>query len=390
MKRLIAALFAVALVGFFGYRLYQEWPSDDAEVAGRFGGGSFGRSVSAATAELGPVNEAVTLVGSLRAEETVAVNPKVNGRVVEILVNIGDAVTAGDLIARLDDDELQQQLQQREAALEVNQAVVNQRELELRNQGTMLDRAKGLAESGLMSAEELESSQTRYDVAQAQLNLARAQLVQAEASAAEIGIRVDQTRILAPISGLVGRRHVDPGAMVNASTSLATIVKLDTVKLVAAVPERDVSKVAAGATGTIYVDAIPGRSFRGEVARISPLLDPQTRTAQIEVVVPNPEHELKAEMFARLELDFGSKRDALRIPRQALVVRGEQQGVFVITDDIARFREIQIGLAEDDWLEITGGIAVGETVATMGANLLRDGDPVRVTGGSSGPKETSA
>ena len=389
MKRLIAILSAAAFAGLIGYRLYQQWPGEEPSAAGRFDGGGFGRSVSAAVAELGPVSEAVTLVGSLRAQETVAVNPKVNGRVVEMLVDIGDAVDAGDLIARLDDDELQQQLQQREAALEVNKAVVRQRELELTNQATMLNRAKGLAQSGLMSAEELGQSQIRYDVAQAQLNVASAQLVQAEASAAEMRIRVDQTRISAPISGLVGRRHVDPGALVNANTSIVTIIKLDSVELVAAVPERGVAKVQVGAPGTVYVDALPGRSFRGQVARISPLLDPQTRTAQVEVVVPNPQHELKAEMFARVELDFGSKREALRIPRQALVVRGEQQGVFVIADDVVRFREIQIGLAEDDWLEVTGGVEVGETVATMGANLLRDGDPVRVTG-RRGRQETSA
>jgi len=94
-------------------------------------------------------------------------------------------------------------------------------------------------------------------------------------------------------------------------------------------------------------------------------------------------------MFARVELDFGSKREALRVPRQALVVRGEQQGVFVISEDVARFREIRIRLAEDEWLEVTEGLQVGETVATMGANLLRDGDPVRVSGGR-GSQETSA
>ena len=377
-KLVLAGVFL--LVGFIAFRLYQEWPTDDAAAGFQMPPGGFGRSVSSAQAEYGAVSEAVTLVGSLRAQEQVEVNPRVSGRVESMRVDIGDAVEVGDLLAEIEDDELLQQLQQSDAALEVSDAMVQQRILELRNQEVILERARGLQESGLMSAEELEQAQTRYDVAQAQLNLARAQEGQSAASHRELQIRHEQMSITAPMSGFVGRRWVDRGALVNSNTPIVTIVNLATLKLVAAVPEREVTKVETGASGIVYVDSMPGETFAGQVARISPLLDPQTRTAQVEVVVPNPDSRLRAEMFARVELSLGSNREALRVPRQALVVRGRDEGVFVLRDDVAHFTKIDTGLSEDDWIEVTAGLQPGDTVATMGANLLKDGDPVRVIG----------
>lgn len=383
MNRKLLLVGAVALAALIGIRLYQQWPAAEASNGFRPPPGGFARSVSAATAELGPVSERVTLVGSLRAQEQVEVTPRVAGRVETVHVNIGDAVARGQLLAEIEDDELVQQLEQSQASLDVNQATVRQRELELRNQELILNRARGLQESGLMSAEDLEQAQTRYDVAQAQLNLARAQLVQGEASYRELEILHDQMRIVAPLGGFVGRRYVDPGALVNSNTPVVNIVDISNLELVAAVPEREVTKVRIGAVGGVYVDALPGTAFEGRVARISPLLDPQTRTAQVEVVVPNPENRLRAEMFARVELDLGSNRDALRVPRQALVVQGERQGVYLIRDEVAEFTEIKIGLAEADWIEVTEGLEVGDRVATLGANLLRHGDRVNVIGSQS-------
>ena len=194
------------------------------------------------------------------------------------------------------------------------------------------------------------------------------------------------------MSGVVGRRFVDVGTLVNAAPPVVTLIKLDTVELIANVAERDLVKLQMGTQGRVTVDAMPGETFIGTVARIAPLLDPQTRTARVEIVVPNTNRRLRAEMFARIDLDLGDQGNVLRIPRQALVVRGEQQGVFIISDDIATFREIRVGLTGEDWIEIATGLQPGETVATMGSNLLRDGDSVRVSGAgaSRSEEETSA
>jgi RND family efflux transporter MFP subunit len=380
MKRLLGTIAAVVFVGFFAFRLYQEWPASEAAAAGgpEF---TFARTVGAARAEIGSVRQVATLVGSLRAEETVDVSPRgVNGRIVAVNVDLGDRVVAGDVLARLEDDEIQQQVQQSEASLEVSRSLVQQRELELRNQQAILDRAKGLAEQGLISAEELEQSQTRFDVARAQLSLVEAQLNQAQAGLRELRIRLDQTRIQAPISGSVGRRFVDPGAQVSSGTPIVTLVKLDSMELIANVPERDVVKLQVGTTGQVFVDALPGRVFEGRVARISPLLDPQTRTARVEIVIPNRDGALSAEMFARVELELAARLQTLRVPRAALAVKGDVTGVYLVDGDVARFQPIQTGLVQEDWVEITQGLQEGDTVVTLGANLLNDGDRIRVAG----------
>lgn len=386
MKRLVLVLAGLLLVGLVSFRLYQQWPDGAAEAAGP-PGGALARSVDVATVEVGTVRQQITLVGPLRAAETVDVTPKTNGRVVAMLVNLGDEVALGQVLARLEDEELQQQVQQSEASLEVSRTMVRQRELELQNQRTMLGRARDLAARGLISAQELEETQNRHDVAEAQLNVAKAQLNQAEAGLRELRIRLEQTRVKAPISGLVGRRFVDVGAFVSSNSPLVTLVKLETVELVAAVPERDMVKLDAGVVGTVHVDALPGRTFQGTVARISPLLDPQTRTAQVEIEIPNPDGALRAEMFARVELELSGSRSVLRVPREALVIRGEREGLYVVDDGTARFRFVTVGMTEESWVEIEEGVEEGELVVTQGANLLNDGDRVRRT--DSSPRETS-
>lgn len=387
MKKTLLLGVGLVLVALVAFRLYQQWPTE-AEAAGGFDPSAFARTVGTARAEIGEVSQRVTLVGSLQAEEMVDVTPKASGRIVSMAVDLGDEVRAGGLIARLEDDELRQQVQQSEASLEVSRAVVEQRELELQNQGTILARSKDLRQQGLISAEELEQAQIRYDVAQSQLNLARAQLVQSEAGLRELGIRLEQTRVTAPISGFVGRRFVDVGAFVSSNAPIVTLIQIDTVELLANVPERDVVKLSPGATGDVSVDALPTRTFAGRVARISPLLDPQTRTAQVEIVIPNPDHALRAEMFARVDLELAGRSGVLRIPRAALVVQGEDEGVYTIEEGRAVFRAIESGLAQEDWIEVRSGLQEGDVVITDGANLLNAGDRVRTA--DSPPQETTS
>jgi RND family efflux transporter MFP subunit len=390
MKRTLLILSAVLFAALVGVRLYQEWPQAEAAGAGMPRGG-FARTVGAAPAELGSVSQSVTLVGSLRALETVQVSPRLGGRLEEIFVQVGDRVRQGQVIARLDDAELSEQVQQSEASLEVSGAVVRQRELELENLGAVLERTKGLRDSGLISDEQLEQAQTRYDVAQAQLNVARAQYQQAEASLRQLRIRLEQTQITSPIDGLIGRRFVDAGVQLNTANPLVTVVNIDTVKLVANVAERDLVKLQEGAIGEVEVDALPGRIYDGQVANVSPLLDSQTRTAEVEILIPNEDGQLRAEMFARVNLELAAKDNVLRVPRQALVVRGETQGVYRIDEESrAQFQPIQIGLAEANWVEVTAGLSAGDTVITLGSNLLKDGDVVRVAGERPTSPEASA
>jgi multidrug efflux pump subunit AcrA (membrane-fusion protein) len=136
-----------------------------------------------------------------------------------------------------------------------------------------------------------------------------------------------------------------------------------------------------GNEATVTVDAIPDEPFVGRVSRIAPVLDAATRSALIEIDIPNRNGMLKAEMFARIHLDLGTMRDAVLIPRDGLVYRGQQPGVFVIEGDTPIFRAIETGMTREDEVEVLANLAPGTKIVGRGATMIREGDRVRLSGG---------
>jgi RND family efflux transporter MFP subunit len=317
VKFLFIAIPLIALAGFIGFRVFQavkskEQPAATAGRGGPGGGGPGGggrtQPVQTDVVTSGKVSEKVELTGSLRAKEQVEVSPKMAGRLVRILVDTGQPVARGALIAEIEDDEILQQVERSKASIAVVEATIAQRQAELSNAKAELDRKKQLIEDGLLSRIELDALETRYRVAQSQLELARAQRRQSEAELRELNIRQSQTRIYSPIAGLVARRLMDTGAMVNSGTPLATVVSVSPMIIDAKASERDISRIRRGVPVTVTVDSLPGERFTGRVMRISPLLDAQTRNGLVEIEIPNRGGMLKGEMFARVELDLGSAR----------------------------------------------------------------------------------
>ena len=146
------------------------------------------------------------------------------------------------------------------------------------------------------------------------------------------------------------------------------------------VPEREVGKLRIGNQAVVHVDSFGERGFTGRVARISPVLDAATRSATIEIEIPNPGNLLKAEMFARVELDLGSTRDAVLLPREALVYRGSQPGVYLIKGDQPEFRPIETGLTEEGKIEVLANLTPGTEVVGRGSTMIGEGDRIRVSG----------
>jgi RND family efflux transporter MFP subunit len=190
-------------------------------------------------------------------------------------------------------------------------------------------------------------------------------------------VRLDNTRILAPISGLVGKRHLDNGALVNPSMPVVSLVDLSTMVMEINAPEKDLVKIRPGLEAGIVLDAYPEQKFKGRVIRLSPILDPATRTGSVEIEVPNPKMMLKAEMFARVELDLGTRHNTLLIPREALVSHDQQRGVFKLQDETARFQPVDAGIIQGGEVEVISGLKEGEAVITLGVNLVKNGDKVR-------------
>jgi len=419
--RKIVVVAIVAALGLAGVVIYKRSGGADPAAAGAAGAPGGGRGAGGARApmpvEFAPVKrstvtERVTIVGNLIGAATVEAVPKVNGRLQTVNVRLGDSVHRGQAIAKVEDREIQEQVRQAEAAYKVAEATIRQREADLKLAQTNLERNKSLLERQLLPRQTYDDTEARHQAAVAQLDLARAQFEQAKARLEELRINLANTVISSPVDGFVGKRYLDPGAAVSPNAPVASIVDIRTVRMVAALVEKDSKRIRAGMPAQVEVDAFPGEKFVGRVSRVAPVFDPQTRTAEMEVEVPNAGYRLKPGMYARVELTVAERPAALIVPRNAIVEIDGKNGVFTAENAgggargaadatparnpapttgtsspagggaatpsalTAKFNPVEIGIRDNEAVEITAGISEGARVVTTGAGALKNGDRI--------------
>jgi membrane fusion protein, multidrug efflux system len=407
MKNIVIIGLVVALVGI-GIAFYTGMFSEDSSAqtadqagatadgrggrdGGGFGGGGFrgGGARQPMTVEVGTISRAsiadlITVVGNLIGEATVSVAPRAAGRVESVSVRLGDRVTRGQQIARIEDFEIKEQVKQADAALAVSEATIRQREADLKLAETNVERSRNLFQRQLLPKQTLDDNESRYQSALASVDLARAQHSQSKARLDELRINLANTIVSSPVNGFIARRAVDPGASVSQNAPVVDVVDITRVRLVANVVEKDLTQMKTGNVTAVEVDAFPGEMFMGRIARIAPVLDPATRTASIEIEIPNPDFRLKPGMYARVGITTGTKKDALVAPANAVIDLGGRRGVFLPQNNQAVFRTVQVGTEQGDVVEILGGVTEGDTVITTGAAALRDGDRVLLPGRGQG------
>jgi RND family efflux transporter MFP subunit len=386
--RRVALVFGL-LVAVIGGAWYFYGPDDTAAAPVPGGGGRGGgrgrgmppaMTVETAVAGRHELTEYITVVGNLVGAATVDVGPRVAGRIETISVRLGDRVEQGQLVAKVEDRELRQQVSQVEAQLEVNEATLVARENDAKVTAAALDRARKSEESGLISKAALEDADARHNSAVSQVAMAHAQLASTQARLGELKITLSNTNVLSPVDGFVGRRNLDPGAFAGTNTAVLSLVDISTVRLIANIVEKDFKRVQRGAEAVVEVDAFPGERFRGEVSRVAPVFDPATRTATIEIEVANPGFRLKPGMYARVRLMAEHRPNALTVPRAAVVDVSGRRGVYLVDGDVARFRDVTTGVSDDELIEVVDGLDEGTRVVTMGALAIRDGDRITVAG----------
>jgi len=353
-------------------------------AAGRGTGGRTPMTVDTAAVTRHEVVDYITVVGNLIGQATVDVVPRVAGRIDSLPVKLGDRVARGSVVARIEDREIREQINQAQATLEVNKANVTQRENEVQLQQNALERTKTTFERGLTARQLLEDAEARYNAAASQLLVAKAQQSQTQSRIDELKITLSNTIVLSPVDGFVSRRNLDPGAFANANTPLLQVVDIGTVRLVANLVEKGFKKVTPGVEAKVQVDTFAGEDFTGRVSRVAPVFDPATRTAQMEIEVPNPGFRLKPGMYARVRLTLERRPDALTVPSNAVVDADGRRGVFMVKDQIAKFVVTKVGLSDGDRIEIVEGLREGDRVITTGALALRDGDRVALVSDTAG------
>jgi len=387
----------VAALGAAGVWYYRTGASDAAAApvagagagAGGRGGGRGMGPRTPMTVELAPVTrheiiDYITVVGNLVGEATIDVVPRVAGRIDSIPVRLGDRIAKGQLVAKIEDREIREQINQAQATLEVNKANVTQRENEVQVQQLALERAKTMLERGLTARQNFEDAEARHNAALSQLNVAKAQQSQTQFRIDELKITLSNTNVVAPVDGFVSRRVLDQGAFAGANTVILTVVDIGTVRMVANLVEKGFKRITKGVEAKVAVDTFPGEDFTGQVSRVAPVFDPATRTAQMEIEVPNPGFRLKPGMYARVRLTVERRPDALTVPRNAVVDLDGKRGVFLVNEGVAKFLEVSTGLTDGERMEILSGLEEGQRVITTGALALRDGDRVALPSNGQG------
>jgi len=361
--------------------------------AGRGGGGFPGggggprapMTVEMAAVKTGDVAAHLTVVGNLIGLQTVDVAPRTNGRLLSVSVQMGDPVRRGQVMAKIEDREIVEQVSQAEASQQVSKATIRAREADLKVAQVNFDRSKNLFERQLLAKQALDDAEAKFLAAEAQIDLSKAQLAQAEARLQELKINLQNTIVTSPVDGFVGKRNVDPGAMVSQNTPIASVVDISRLKMVVNVVEKDIRLVTVGDRGDVDVDAYPGEKFDGRIARVAPVLDPATRTATIEIEIANTDKRLKPGMYARVSLTVEERKGTLVAPKSAVIDFENKRGVWMPNaDNRAKFVPVELGIEDTDRVEIKSGLKEGDKIVTTGATAVRNND-LLVIAGAGGP-----
>lgn len=275
---------------------------------------------------------------------------KTSGVVLEIMVEEGDQVRAGQVLARLDSD------RQR---LSVKQSEANLRKLEndYKRQQEMFARK-------LISQDVFDRSRFDLDTQRAAHDMSKLEL--------------SYTEIRAPISGVVSKRMVKVGNLIQLNQPLFKIDDFDPLEAMINVPEREMRLIKAEQPVQMLVDALPDAVFTGSVARVSPVVDSNTGTFRVVAQFKDPTGRLRTGMFGRVRIVYDERADALVVPRSALVGDDKDASVFVVEDGTAKRRQVRLGYADGGQVEVVDGMSEGEQVVTLGQAALRDGSKVQI------------
>lgn len=297
-----------------------------------------------------PFAERIEALGTLRANETVALTPPVADTITAINFDDGARVEAGFVLAEMTSAEEQ-------AALSEARSTV----AESRSQ---YERARDLAERGSATQSTLDQRRRDYDTALARLRATQS--------------RLQDRLIIAPFDGVVGLRTVSVGSYVSAGEIITTLYDDAIMKLDFSLPETYLSAVAVGQVVEASANSLPDQIFEGEIASLGAAIDPVTRSIPVRALIPNDDRRLRPGMLMRIEI-VRAERQAIVIPETAVTVEGRDTFVWVVgADSLAERRIIRLGARQPGHVEVTHGLEVGEQVVTHGGSNLRPGATLQI------------
>ena len=374
---------------------------------------------------------AVTASGKIEAKTSVDISADITGRIIRLAVREGDLVTKGQFLIQIDPAQYQAAVSRAQGVVASTEATLAQTRANLDQASRAWNRARQLSQLGpnLIAPEAAEQAKTSYDVAQATFQATRAQLEQSRASLQEARDNLAKTRLTSPIAGRVVRLAVEegevavPGTFSRETGLLMTIADLSVILAKVQVDETDVVRLAANDSVEVTIDAYPDTTFLGRVTEIShsaKLTETQTASGSndravdfdVEVTLDNPPRDIRPDLSCTARMVTDTRSRALSIPIIALTVRDherlpnenpnvdttkikrlgkEAEGVFVVRDGAATFRPVKVGIAGDEYFEVTDGLREGETIVAGTYQAIRDlKDGARVTQADTTQTKTAA
>ncbi len=317
--------------------------------------------VAVVRASVGTVESALEISGTLAARTRVGIKPKLPGRLERVLVDIGDRVSEGQVVATIDRGEADAQLDATTAAVGVAQAALESAEAALANAVIEHERAKTLFEGGAIPRQRLDAAQTAHRSAVAQRDLAKANIAQAEATVRRAREVQRDATLRSPVSGFVVERNYDAGA-IPGDLPIVIVADVRQLKLEAGVSELEAGRLRTGLPAAVSVQAKPGERFTGQLAAIAPEVDEKNRHFRIEVRVANAEGKLLAGMYATARLVVAAAENALTLPREAVTTRdGKRVALKVDADKVTPVTVVE-GLNDGRLVEIVSGLSAGDHV----------------------------
>jgi RND family efflux transporter MFP subunit len=321
--------------------------------------------------------------GSVIANESVSITPKITGLILKIHVELGDTVAVGDPLVTIDDAEYVKRLRQAEANLELARAMARRSETAFNLAVSEFERLSRAGAQGLVTDQALDSARASRESASADQAVALAEVSRAESLVEEAQLNIQNTRIVSPLQGRVQSRVSDPGELASSSSPILTIVNADPAEVVVYVPERDLILARVGRDAKLRVRG-GDFDFDGNITRVSPGLRETSRTAEVIISVPNSDYRLWPGMSADVELLAREEPNALVIPSEAIIFQTEHAEVYVLDGNVARLVVVEVGIETGGYSQITAGLEEGDQVVVKGQFLLRDGQEVTWAGAQQG------
>ncbi len=352
-KRTFRSIAIVGIAGIAAFLVYKKVAGNKstetaAAAPAKGGPGKSQVVIDAFIVKTSPIDQYIDASGTLQSNEEVEVKPEINGRITRLFFKEGTNVRKGDLLVKIYDEDLKAQLQK----LKLQQQLAK----------TTLERQENLLKINGISRQDVDVTRNQVSAYAADMDYTQTQL--------------QKTELRAPFSGRLGLRNVSEGAIVSNAVVITTLQQIDPLKIDFTVPEkyRNVVKNGDKLSFTVAGDQ---NTYNGSIYAIDPKIDLATRTVKLRAIVPNNGGILFPGSFAKIRINLKDLPDAMMIPSQAVIPGTRDKKVIVADSGRAKFVVVETGIRDENSVQITSGLKIGDTVITSGILQLKPGAPLK-------------